>query len=446
MCRKHHRRMRQRRIPNREDLLRSLEERQKDLEQEIADIHDLVRRLRDESASRAAVRARPRDLRNAIRAPALARAAGVRPERSDPGWPPSSSSCSSPFELTPLLPSILWSPAKSEKRPPASSTITCTAARSHSLTPIASTAAVDGAFGDEHVRPEIAEAAGVPRASRERRHVVLDRERENCLLDGGDRRDVHRFAVRECTRPALGPPTASKRRSGDDADSHDRVLLEGDQRRPHRDPPRVVARPVDRVDDPATRAGADRASLLTEDGVVRPFLREHLPNLRLDEAIGLGHGRQVGLGIDREARAKPRQRDRVGRRRRVGARARGQGSRPTLALPARDLERRTYDFEGDRRRPCHPRRADLRCVQSADAVVPDAGAELQRRRRRVGQDGASRAPGVLRARPLDLVAGGADDRPPRDERSRVDDRATAGLREQRGPSATGRTRTAFPRR
>ena len=49
MCRKHHRKMRQRRIPNREDLLRSLEERQKDLEQEIADIHDLVRRLRDES-------------------------------------------------------------------------------------------------------------------------------------------------------------------------------------------------------------------------------------------------------------------------------------------------------------------------------------------------------------------------------------------------------------
>ena len=53
MCRKHGhgRRMRQRRTPNREDLLRSLEERQKDLEQEIADIHDLVRRLRDEEVA-----------------------------------------------------------------------------------------------------------------------------------------------------------------------------------------------------------------------------------------------------------------------------------------------------------------------------------------------------------------------------------------------------------
>jgi hypothetical protein len=40
-----------RRVPNREELLRALEERQKDLEQEIADIHDVLRRLRDETAT-----------------------------------------------------------------------------------------------------------------------------------------------------------------------------------------------------------------------------------------------------------------------------------------------------------------------------------------------------------------------------------------------------------
>jgi hypothetical protein len=39
-----------RRSPNRDELLQALEERQKDLEQEIADIHDLIRRLRDEDA------------------------------------------------------------------------------------------------------------------------------------------------------------------------------------------------------------------------------------------------------------------------------------------------------------------------------------------------------------------------------------------------------------
>ena len=40
-----------RRMPNRDELLQALEERQKDLEQEIADIHDLLRRLRDETAT-----------------------------------------------------------------------------------------------------------------------------------------------------------------------------------------------------------------------------------------------------------------------------------------------------------------------------------------------------------------------------------------------------------
>ena len=48
MCRRHGRRTWEWRAPSRDDLLRALEERQKDLEQEIADIHDLIRRLRDE--------------------------------------------------------------------------------------------------------------------------------------------------------------------------------------------------------------------------------------------------------------------------------------------------------------------------------------------------------------------------------------------------------------
>ncbi len=53
MCRRHEHRSRRstRRAPNREEFLSALEERQKDLEQEIADIHDLLRRLRDETAA-----------------------------------------------------------------------------------------------------------------------------------------------------------------------------------------------------------------------------------------------------------------------------------------------------------------------------------------------------------------------------------------------------------
>jgi hypothetical protein len=51
MCGSHEHRRRTRRVPSRDELLRALEERQKDLEQEIADIHDLLRRLREEGAT-----------------------------------------------------------------------------------------------------------------------------------------------------------------------------------------------------------------------------------------------------------------------------------------------------------------------------------------------------------------------------------------------------------
>jgi hypothetical protein len=51
MCGRHGHRFRGRRIPNREQLLKALEERQKDLEEEIADIHDLLRRLREEGTT-----------------------------------------------------------------------------------------------------------------------------------------------------------------------------------------------------------------------------------------------------------------------------------------------------------------------------------------------------------------------------------------------------------
>jgi len=59
MCRGHERRRRTRRAPNREQLLQALEERQKDLEQEIADIHDRLRRLRDQTATPSAAEPAP---------------------------------------------------------------------------------------------------------------------------------------------------------------------------------------------------------------------------------------------------------------------------------------------------------------------------------------------------------------------------------------------------
>lgn len=43
-----------RRIPDREEWLRKLEEHQKDLEQEVADVADLIRRLKEEKPAETA--------------------------------------------------------------------------------------------------------------------------------------------------------------------------------------------------------------------------------------------------------------------------------------------------------------------------------------------------------------------------------------------------------
>jgi hypothetical protein len=57
---RHHRRHggcgfgRGRRFPSSEELLKALEEHQRDLEQEVADVADLIRRLREEKAQETA--------------------------------------------------------------------------------------------------------------------------------------------------------------------------------------------------------------------------------------------------------------------------------------------------------------------------------------------------------------------------------------------------------
>ena len=53
------------------------------------------------------------------------------------------------------------------------------------------------------------------------------------------------------------------------------------------------------------------SELFAEDCVAWACLREQPPQLDLDGTIGLGHGREVGLGLDREAGSKARERDRV---------------------------------------------------------------------------------------------------------------------------------------
>ena len=173
---------------------------------------------------------------------------------------------------------------------------------------------VDRPLGDQHVAPEVAVAAGMPRASDQGRERLLEREAEDGVLGPVHRGDVDTIASGVRAAAPLGPPAPVEGRRGDDAERDPSVLLERDQRRPHRDPARVVARPVDRVDDPAAPPRARRTLLLAQDRVPPPLDAQHRPHLVLDRPVGLRDRRPVGLRLDQEVTgAKAPERDRVGR-------------------------------------------------------------------------------------------------------------------------------------
>src|SRR5918911_4989471 len=132
-----------------------------------------------------------------------------------------------------------------------------------------------GTLGDQHVHPEVAEAPRDPAPLGEREEAVAKalpvevaraRVAEGRVLDPADSRDVDLAAVAICTLAARRPPTLSER--GRRGQAHDRaaVALERDQRRPDRDPADEVARPIDRVDDPA-RLRLLAAALLAEEAL-----------------------------------------------------------------------------------------------------------------------------------------------------------------------------------
>ena len=135
--------------------------------------------------------------------------------------------------------------------------------------------------------------APLPRRGRWPRHARASRSRTPC--------------------PPLRPPAARSAGADTTPTWTTPPRLERDQRRPDRDAARVVPGAVDRVDDPAARAGAGGALLLAEDRIVGALVGEQPSELGLDGAIGLGHRGEVGLRLDGEAGAEARQRDRVGR-------------------------------------------------------------------------------------------------------------------------------------
>src|SRR4051794_37700665 len=132
------------------------------------------------------------------------------------------------------------------------------------------------ALGDEHVRPEVAEAARAAAAANEIEKSPADSEvleagnvvvAELRAVDVIDRRHVNRRPVAERAFAARRPPSPSDRRRGNDADQ----AIERDQRGKDGNPSYVILRRIDRIDDPSPRRIAASAKLLAEDAVVRPL-------------------------------------------------------------------------------------------------------------------------------------------------------------------------------
>jgi len=171
---------------------------------------------------------------------------------------------------------------------------------------------VDGAFGDEHVRPEVAERPRPPDPLGQRDEAVAvvaapageRRIRQERVVDRGDSGDVEttRTGRAGCPRAvaASGPPSAVKGRRGHDAEDDRVVDPQRDQRRPDGDATDEVLRPIDGVDDPGAFAGAGRAGFLADDRVVRPFGGEGSPYGVFDRAVRVGDRGQVGLGLDEQ--------------------------------------------------------------------------------------------------------------------------------------------------
>ena len=225
-------------------------------------------------------------------------------------------------------PSAVATPPRSVKRPPASSTITGRRGEVPQPTPRVERD-LDGALGDEHVLPEVAESARAPaareraRAARPRRPSCLPRRRARRTTAG--RRPARRTAETRRRRglgEAVGdvragaprrPPAPAERGRRDHAD---RQLAARPGARSASPTPGSRGRSSwcrrsDRGSTDAAASSAPRgAVLLAEHGVIRPGRREPVAQRALDGGVGLGHRRHVRLA-SRPSGRRRRNRSRV---------------------------------------------------------------------------------------------------------------------------------------
>ena len=235
-------------------------------------------------------------------------------------------------------------PAKSVIRPPASSTIGTSAAKSQIASDgsmqISEAPRATSRCPQKSPKPRSRFGSGQQLqrgralgAAEQRVELRVEELRVGQARDvaDADPLPVHRGAL------ALGRGIAlAERRRARHTDHERAVDLQRDQRRPHRDRAGVVGGAVDRVDDPHAAGAVERAALfLAHDAVAGERRSDVGADHPFDRGVGRGHQGAVGLVPDLEALVGEQvHRD---RRRLVGERLRERqlvlvhGRQPTCA-------------------------------------------------------------------------------------------------------------------
>src|ERR1700693_5156720 len=194
------------------------------------------------------------------------------------------------------------SPSKSLKRPPASITIAWVAATSHGFTQASMATSITPSATSMWDQKS-------PKARTTRARWSTVRNPCSPRRVAKSRTSVHdtyassRTGVPEtwmrCPEPVNAPWPV--------------IAHQPDQRCPDRDTVGVVDRPVDGVEDPAPLTLRVATELLADDLLPRAQALQRVTKRLFGGAVGVGHRRAVGLGVDAQIRrTEARQRDRIG--------------------------------------------------------------------------------------------------------------------------------------
>ena len=185
---------------------------------------------------------------------------------------------------------------------------------------------VDGAFGDEHVLPEITEAPRTVGIAAEVDHALVAADRlpagvrcraHLCFVERRNGTDTQRSATVERTHADGAVPPRADCRCADDTENGYVVRVEQrDECRPHGNTARVVAGAVDRVEHPrparATTCAAF-AELLAVHGVIGTEVNNCVGKDFFGAPVEVGHLGAVRLPVDGEPAVVERlQRCRIG--------------------------------------------------------------------------------------------------------------------------------------